>query len=402
MSVESNFQQQSETVSPGKVARRNDGSLISGTKAQEVWAAIEALVARGQRVNQRNIRTEMGGGSNSTINPVLREYRAGLGEQPEDKELPIPGRLTSEISLVARQLWNVALGEAHQQYAADRAELNERTQEMQESEIMYEAEIQIVQTQLDGMQQQLDLLERDRVALETLVNTQTQEIAALQTDLRDGAAKYSEVAQLASKAQQDLQFSTEKVGELSTRLSEQIMKSEALLADNSALKVDLADALTLKDELQRDMATIKTAMTEQSEQLAAATNGLSVVQQELAATKEQLAQETQQHLDVKGALDASTARTGELEATVEALRSALSRCNTDNTTLKEKHNEGLAIIEQLKEQLKEARNELSTLRQDNREYRAENKSLRATVSEWLADRESNRGDAKPADETQPE
>ena len=172
------------------------------------------------------------------------------------------------------------------------------------------------------------------------------------------------------------------------------MKSEALLADNSALKVDLADALTLKDELQRDMATIKTAMTEQSEQLAAATNGLSVVQQELAATKEQLAQETQRHLDVKGALDASTARTGELEATVEALRSALSRCNTDNTTLKEKHNEGLAIIEQLKEQLKEARNELSTLRQDNKEYRAENKSLRASVSELLSHRGVDIGDGK--------
>ena len=377
-----------------KVARRNDGSQISSAKAKAVWAAIESLVARGQRVNQRNIRTEMGGGSNSTINPVLREYRAGLGELPADEELPIPGRLTSEFSLVARQLWNAALDEAHQQYTADRAELNERTQEMQESEILYEAEIQIAQTQIEGMQQQLDLLERDRLVLESLTRTQAQDIATLQSDLRNTTEKNGELSGLVSKVQQELQLATEKVGDLNAHLSEQKMKAETALSENSALKVELADVSTIREQLQRDTATLKSELAERSSQLTSTEAELLAVQQELASVNNQLVNEQQLHLEAKAALDASTTRTGELETTIEALRSALSRCNADNAALKEKHSECEQANEQLKEQLKDVRSELSTLRQDNKEYRAENRSLRATVHDLLAHRGIDNGDDK--------
>ncbi len=379
-------QSQPMSSDENNVARRNDGSQISSAKAKEVWAAIESLLARGLRVNQRNIRTEMGGGSNSTINPVLREYRARLGEQPEDAELPIPGSLTSEFSHIARQLWNAALSEAQQQYSADRAELNERTQEMLESEILYEAEIQLAQTQIQGMQQQLDLLERDRLALETLTGTQAQDISTIRADLRNAAEKNEELSVLASKVQRDLQLATERIGELSAHLSEQKMRAETLVTENSTLKMELADVSTMRDELQRGTATLKSELEELSSQLTSTGDALLIAQKELAGVNEQLACERQSHLDAKAALDASSARTGELETTIEALRSALSRCNTDNAMLKEKHSEGLASIEMLKEQLKEAKSELAIQRQDNKDYRAENRSLRASISELMAPR----------------
>lgn len=395
-------QSQANSSGDNNIARRNDGSQISSTKSKEVWAAIESLVARGQLVNQRNIRTEMGGGSNSTINPVLREYRAQLGEQPEDAELPLPGRLTSEFSHIARQLWNAALSEAQQQYAADRAELNERSQEMLESEILYEAEIQLAQTQLQGMQQQLDLLERDRQALDALTGAQAQDILTLRADLRNATEKYEELSVLTSKVQQDLQLATERVGELSAHLSEQKMRAETLVTENSALKMELADVSIIRDELQRGTAALKGELEELSSQLTSAGDALVNAQKELAGVNEQLACERQSHLDAKLALEASSARAGGLEMTVEALRSALSRCNTDNAMLKEKNSEGLLVTEQLKEQIKEVRGELSTLRQDNKEYRAENKSLRASVSELLSHRGVDIGDGKLPDIDQPE
>ncbi len=391
MSDDLNAQPQQEPASQELGQRRNDGSQISGSKAQEVWSAIDALVARGQKVNQRNIRVEMGGGSNSTINPVLREYRAKCGSVAEDKEVPIPGRVTSELTQALRQLWNLALDEAHQQYALDRAELDERTQEMRESELLYESEIQVAKTELAGLRQQLELLNQDRISLERMVSAKDQENSTLHADLRSAAEKNDGLTERLSGLQRDLQLATEKMATLNARLSEQLVRAESLELEKKTLQHDLVVVSTMRDELKRDVSSLKLTLEERTSDLALASQALAEMNAELVDVKTFLATEVQMHQQAKSDLENATGKVNELEATIEALRSALSRSNTDNSSLTEKLGEVESVAEQLKEQLKDMRSEVATLRQDNKDYRAENKTLRASISEIL----TRLGDANP-------
>ena len=97
--------------------------------AEIVFSAADALVAEGKQPSQRSVREFIGGGSLSTIGPILRSWRQNRGLNPskpmtrEDISSALPPSVAARVSALhhAAEALIVAMGKGsrttkHHQY----------------------------------------------------------------------------------------------------------------------------------------------------------------------------------------------------------------------------------------------------------------------------------------------
>lgn len=92
---------------------------MSKTSEQRIIDAYEKLLAAGEKATVAAVRAELGGGSHSTINGVLRAYKAT--RQVDDEVIePCPDPLQTSGVLLIQDVWKRALGVAQGRYHAER------------------------------------------------------------------------------------------------------------------------------------------------------------------------------------------------------------------------------------------------------------------------------------------
>ena len=74
-----------------------------------IVAAAEAVAGRGENPTLTAVRTELGGGSFSTISPVLRAWKAAQAHDDEPVREPLPDRLHEAAIAGAGEIWRAAL-----------------------------------------------------------------------------------------------------------------------------------------------------------------------------------------------------------------------------------------------------------------------------------------------------
>ena len=89
-----------------------------------IIAAAEAVAARGETPTLTAVRSELGGGSYSTISPVLRAWKAAQARDDEPVREPLPDRLHEAATAGAGEIWRAALELAAERVAAERATLD--------------------------------------------------------------------------------------------------------------------------------------------------------------------------------------------------------------------------------------------------------------------------------------
>ena len=91
--------------------------------AETVAAAADRLQGDGTNPTQSAVRTALGGGSFSTIGPLLHKWRDNQAEAAELAKVDLPDTLADAGSDLMSRVWKVAIAEAFAGHDALRKEL---------------------------------------------------------------------------------------------------------------------------------------------------------------------------------------------------------------------------------------------------------------------------------------
>ena len=117
-----------------------------------IVAAAEAVAGRGENPTLTAVRTELGGGSFSTISPVLRTWKAAQTHDDEPMREPLPARLHEAAIAGAGEIWRAALELAGERLAAERAALDATRVELDDAVTEATATADELATQLEQAQ----------------------------------------------------------------------------------------------------------------------------------------------------------------------------------------------------------------------------------------------------------
>ena len=87
--------------------------------ARRISAAAEAIAARGDNPTLSAVRAELGGGSYSTISPVLRAWKAAQVHDEPVREL-LPERLHEAAIAGTAEIWRTAVELSSERLTAER------------------------------------------------------------------------------------------------------------------------------------------------------------------------------------------------------------------------------------------------------------------------------------------
>lgn len=88
---------------------------------EQIWSAADAIAADGKRPTFIAIREAIGGGSYSTIQPAMTEWRARQSVAPRRE--PAPPFLEQRLGQLAAELWGAAIEAGEARIAAEREAL---------------------------------------------------------------------------------------------------------------------------------------------------------------------------------------------------------------------------------------------------------------------------------------
>lgn len=165
--------------------------MTRGIQQDQVDAAADALLLRGERPTIERIRAELGTGSPATVNRLLDAWWTGLGQRLAQSKatLALPNA-PAPIAEAFSALWAEALAQARSQLAAEfeaahmalqreRGEFTERLQTAQEAEARAEGAALEALEQRTAAIERGQALEAELAALRVQINQLTDQVSRL-------------------------------------------------------------------------------------------------------------------------------------------------------------------------------------------------------------------------------
>lgn len=248
------------------------------SQKDKVFAAADAIAARGEAVTQLAVRVEMGGGSFSTIGPLLKEWKAANpdADRPAEQVEDAPEAVQKVAAELVRRVWAEAQGvasvalEAMRQEVEDlRADTAAETAEMLEAMRVIESERDAAQAEGETLRQSLvDAREDARQASEARA---TAEANAIRETVRAEAAERETARADAAKAEAD----SRTAQAIAERDAARVEADEARKAGAAALDAERRAGAAALDEARKAGAEAVAELRERAaalrEQVAALT-----------------------------------------------------------------------------------------------------------------------------------
>lgn len=289
---------------------------------EAVFEAADNLLASGETPTQIKVRDALGGGSFSTIGPLVREWELSRAEQSEARETAVPDAVQAVLSEVAGRLWKVASAEAALGVEAARREVEDMRRDAAAEAARASDAIQIVEGERDAAQVQVG-------ALTTDLETVRAELVSVQTDLRSQVEARTRAEVLAEganaradRAEADRQAVSE---ERSKIYAEATQLRDASIALRETVAMLTAKSAGLEDRLAAALAavTVSDARADKAEVRAEKAEAradtlqieLTKVGADLAGVRSDLAKERAEHSATRSQLSERLERLSvELEA----------------------------------------------------------------------------------------
>jgi chromosome segregation ATPase len=151
-------------------------------REEQIHAAADALVARGEHPTLDKVREEVGGGSYTLLSPALRRWRAN--RQPTTGLPALPANLQGRAESLVRDLWHAAQSAAQAQVAEERTTLEQAQAEAEQTQAAAEQRAEEAVQETDRLRKELEEAK-----------------AQLQTAERRAEATEAEAAQEAARAE---------------------------------------------------------------------------------------------------------------------------------------------------------------------------------------------------------
>jgi chromosome segregation ATPase len=163
----------------------------NGLSDEQIFAAADALAARGQRPTQTSVREELGSGSFSTIGPALKRWWAAQKEAADLAEVDLPDSVQTKGRELLALVWREASTRARTGHDALQAAVAELERALEEAEAEGARAIETLEREL----------EEEREARAEL----TRQVRTLELDsagLRAEAARVEKAEARAERAEQ--------------------------------------------------------------------------------------------------------------------------------------------------------------------------------------------------------
>lgn len=188
-----------------------------GLSDEHVFAAADAIAARGERPTQEKVREKLGGGSFATIGPALRRWRDAQEEAAQLAEVDLPDSVEAKGRELLALVWREASGRAQAGHAALQSAVADLEAAVDEAEAEGTRAVAMVERELE--------VERaDRAALDRQVRDLELELAGL----RAVASRVEKAETRADRAE--------------ARADKLEVKADQALADLATARSDLATA----------------------------------------------------------------------------------------------------------------------------------------------------------------
>ncbi|MGD9662326.1 MAG: DNA-binding protein [Porticoccaceae bacterium] len=298
---------------------------------ESVSAAADALLEQGQKPTLANVRSALGGGSFSTISPLLKEWKESQRTEEAVAPLidPAPEEITSQVQSMASHIWQAAMNLAN-------ARLQQEREALDATRTALEAERDEAAELADLLNADLEKVTNERDLMQQALDTVRDELAESQQQAITLGQKIAEQSQSIKDAQMALQAAQARGDEL-----------RGLLDDERAARTKAEEKLAvLHEKAESNAGTISMLKAKLEDQMATATD----LQARLKA-------ETATIADLQAKLKTETATTAGLQAKLvkrdEDLANAKSRADYVQARL----DEAERIITKVESEKEQARND---------------------------------------------
>ncbi|WP_341504049.1 DNA-binding protein [Gallaecimonas sp. GXIMD4217] len=236
-----------------------------------VWKAAQALTEMGENPSVNNVRTWLGGGSNTSISRYLQEWHASSLEE-KNVRLATPLHLQQSLDALFQQMEqekSVQIQQAEAAFADQVQELKEQLQALQTAlegqqaenaelqSLCHEQQQRLAQGAQQAERQQQELLARDKALTELGARLEVTEQQLQAKDAQLGhlfhqQQHFQEKLQAAQK--ESLQALEDKLWQANHAIAQLTRERDKALEENRNLQGVVADARALEGQLQQARA----------------------------------------------------------------------------------------------------------------------------------------------------
>ena len=236
------------------------------TKDQILQAA-DQLAAAGTAPTLAAVRAAVGGGSYTTINEALKEWKAKQQAVNAPIREPAPAAVATRLEELGADIWAVALELANARLTSEREALEATRQQLETAQQEAAALADQLSTELETLQAQHRKTSDDLQAARTTIQALQQENATLSRQLATTEARAEETTKRADDLKAELQHAHAANSEQRQRHTSEVQALQATLTSTSdSLKTQTAEAVRLQAQLDQAQAQLANLQQQQQAQ----------------------------------------------------------------------------------------------------------------------------------------
>jgi chromosome segregation ATPase len=289
---------------------------------ETIHQAADRIAERGEKPTQAKVRTELGGGSFTTISEAMKLWNDKRTEEHELAEVQVPAVITERLDQLQGAIWNAAINEAERRLSTEREALKV-AREQSESELAEAHEaVELLETEMDELKKQY--------------TASNEELRKVQDELADYKERIfnlrEESAKEISKKRAEIEALNATIVELRKALEKAEGRSESLESKlDQRQKEHQEEVVTVRKDQKSEVEAIQLNHREILASEAKRIKSLEVQymqltafnnqsQAQLEATQTEIEQHRQATAKMREKLDSANQEAAELRGEVKALK----------------------------------------------------------------------------------
>ena len=278
----------------------------------QIFQAADQLTVAGESATMAAVRKLLGGGSYTTINEALKEWKAKQHTTNTPIREPAPAAVATRLEELGADIWAVALELANTRLTSEREALEATRVQLETAQQEATELADQLSVELEALQANYKEAVTDLQTASTHLEQSRHENATLSRQLATTEARAEETTKRADDLKAELQHAhAENTAQRQRHTNEVQALQATLTSTNETLKTQTAEAVRLQAQLDQAQAQIANLQQQQQAQQERHTNETHRLNERLT----QAQTEREQALQAAGATrEEAAGMRGELEA----------------------------------------------------------------------------------------
>ncbi len=230
----------------------------------QIYQAADQLTAAGESATMAAVRKLLGGGSYTTINEALKEWKAKQQATVTPIREPAPEGISKRLDEVGAEIWAIALELANARLTSEREALEATRQQLETAQQEATELADQLSGELETLQAQHQQATEALQTANTTIQALQQENATLSRQLATTEARAEETTKRADDLKAELQHAhAENTAQRQRHINEVQALQANLNSTNESLKTKTEEAVRLQADLSNAHTQVQAAQQQQ-------------------------------------------------------------------------------------------------------------------------------------------